>query len=80
MRLSCATGVCRGKLESHAGDEPDAHKQFTDYLMETYGTGQSRLGFGTSRIEEPRVVTFSSPTSWVRPSEQPRWVIAAGTR
>jgi pimeloyl-ACP methyl ester carboxylesterase len=53
----CYGGV-PGELESHAGDEPDAHKQFTDYLMETYGTGQSLLGFGTSRIEEPRVVTL----------------------
>ena len=53
----CYGGV-PGELESHAGDEPDAHKQFTDYLMETYGTGESLLGFGTSRIEEPRVVTL----------------------
>lgn len=53
----CYGGV-PGELESHAGDEPDAHKQFTDYLMETYGTGESLLGFGTSRIEEPRVVAL----------------------
>jgi pimeloyl-ACP methyl ester carboxylesterase len=51
----CYGGV-RGELESHAGDGPDAHAAFTDFIMETYGTGESLLGFGTSRIDEPHVV------------------------
>jgi pimeloyl-ACP methyl ester carboxylesterase/class 3 adenylate cyclase len=55
--FACYGGV-PGELESHTGDEPDAHEQFTNYMMETYGTGQSLLGFGTSRIEEPHVVTL----------------------
>jgi pimeloyl-ACP methyl ester carboxylesterase len=51
----CYGGV-PGELETHAGDGPDAHRAFTDFMMDTYGTGQSLLGFGTSRIEEPHVV------------------------
>jgi pimeloyl-ACP methyl ester carboxylesterase len=52
----CYGGV-PGELESHAG-EPDAHQEFTEAFMEVYGTGRSLLGFGTSRIEEPRVVAL----------------------
>lgn len=52
----CYGGV-PGELESHAG-EPDAHKAFTDVMLEMYGTGESLLGFGTSRIEEPHVVAL----------------------
>jgi pimeloyl-ACP methyl ester carboxylesterase/class 3 adenylate cyclase len=36
--------------------EPDAHREFTDWMLERYATGESLLGFGTSRIEEPHVV------------------------
>ncbi len=53
----CYGGV-PGELESHAGDSADAHAAFTDFVMDTYGTGQSLLGFGTSRIEEPHVVAL----------------------
>jgi pimeloyl-ACP methyl ester carboxylesterase len=38
--------------------EPDAHREFTDFMLERYGTGWSLLGFGTSRIEEPRTVAL----------------------
>ncbi len=50
-------GGVPGELETHHA-EPDAHTEFTDWLRERYGTGESLLGFGTSRIEEPRVVTL----------------------
>jgi pimeloyl-ACP methyl ester carboxylesterase len=49
-------GGAEGELESHAGDTPDAHRQFTDFVMDTYGSGGSLLGFGTSLIDEPHVV------------------------
>lgn len=54
--FACYGGV-QGELESHAG-EPDAHKAFTEMMVEMHGTGESLLGFGTSRIEEPRVVSL----------------------
>jgi len=33
----------------------DIHKQFTDYLLKTYGTGASLGGFGASRAGDPHV-------------------------
>jgi pimeloyl-ACP methyl ester carboxylesterase len=35
--------------------QPDAHKEFTDRIMESYGTGVSLAGFGASRAEDPHV-------------------------
>jgi pimeloyl-ACP methyl ester carboxylesterase/class 3 adenylate cyclase len=37
------------------GWEPDAHTQFTQFLLDTYGTGASLSAFGTSRAGDPRV-------------------------
>ncbi|HKN14592.1 MAG TPA: adenylate/guanylate cyclase domain-containing protein [Candidatus Binatus sp.] len=34
---------------------PDVHKQFTNYMLEQYGTGASLGGFGASRAGDPHV-------------------------
>ena len=53
------TFVCYGGVPGHTDVwEPDEHREFTEFLVERYGTGESLLGFGTSRIEEPRVVSL----------------------
>jgi pimeloyl-ACP methyl ester carboxylesterase len=53
------TFVCYGGVPGHTDVwEPDAHREFTDFMLERYGTGESLLGFGTSRIEEPRTVAL----------------------
>jgi pimeloyl-ACP methyl ester carboxylesterase/plasmid stabilization system protein ParE len=52
----CFGGV-PGELESDFTG-PDAHAEFTDMLVRTYGTGESLTGFGTSRSQEPRVVSL----------------------
>jgi pimeloyl-ACP methyl ester carboxylesterase/class 3 adenylate cyclase len=48
-------GGVPGELETH---EPDIHKEFTDWVRERYGSGESLVGFGNSRNEDPRVVTL----------------------
>jgi class 3 adenylate cyclase/pimeloyl-ACP methyl ester carboxylesterase len=53
--FACYGGV-PGELESMAGDTPDAHREFTEWVVERYGSGESLIGFGTSRVEEPHVV------------------------
>ena len=35
--------------------ERDAHKEFTEGMMESYGTGASLAGFGASRTDDPNV-------------------------
>jgi class 3 adenylate cyclase len=35
--------------------EPDVHRQFTDAMLEQYGTGSSLTGFGTSWAQDPHV-------------------------
>ncbi len=53
------TFVCYGGVPGHTDVwEHDAHREFTDFMLERYGTGWSLLGFGTSRIEDPRTVTL----------------------
>jgi pimeloyl-ACP methyl ester carboxylesterase len=52
----CFGGV-PGELESDFSG-PDAHAEFTDMLVRTYGTGESLTGFGTSRSQEPRAVSL----------------------
>ena len=53
------TFVCYGGVPGHTIVlEHDKHAEFTEMLIDTYGTGTSLLGFGTSRIEEPHVVTM----------------------
>jgi pimeloyl-ACP methyl ester carboxylesterase/class 3 adenylate cyclase len=52
----CFGGV-PGELESDF-TSPDAHAEFTDMLVRTYGTGESLTGFGTSRSQEPRVASL----------------------
>jgi class 3 adenylate cyclase len=53
------TFVCYGGVPGHTDVwEPDSHREFTDFMLERYGTGESLLGFGTSRIEEPRTVAL----------------------
>lgn len=37
------------------GWKPDAHTQFTEFLLDTYGTGASLAVFGTSHADDPRV-------------------------
>jgi pimeloyl-ACP methyl ester carboxylesterase/class 3 adenylate cyclase len=44
-----------GELETH---EPDIHEQFTDWVRERYGNGDSLIGFGTSRYEDPHVLAL----------------------
>ena len=53
------TFVCYGGVPGHTDVwESDAHREFTEFMVERYGTGESLLGFGTSRIEEPHVVAL----------------------
>jgi pimeloyl-ACP methyl ester carboxylesterase/class 3 adenylate cyclase len=48
-------GGVPGELETH---EPDIHEEFTEWVRERYGSGESLLGFGTSRSEDPHVVAL----------------------
>jgi pimeloyl-ACP methyl ester carboxylesterase/class 3 adenylate cyclase len=50
----CYGGV-PGELENYG---PDIHEMFTNWMSERYGTGDSLLGFGGSRNDDPHVVAL----------------------